>query len=294
VARASGWLRVGAHGGEGGKQIAGVRVLRGVEKITAGTGFDDLAEAHDGDALSELANDGEVMRYEEHGEIVGAAELEEEIEYLGLDGDVEGGGRLVCDKQAGTMDEGHGDENALALATGELRWVVTSAADWVWQGNFMHGGMDSLPNIGAGYMRLMDADSFGDLSADGHHGIERGHRLLEDHGDFAATDGAHRVFRQREKIAASEIYFTADGRVGRKKAQDGERGGGLAGAGLTDEAEDFTGLDVKADVVYSRARATRGCKLDGEIADIEQSRLHVNQSTSARWDGQLEGETIDL
>ena len=34
-------------------------------------------------------------------------------------------------------------------------------------------------------------DRFDDLVADGVHRAERGHRLLEDHGDLAAADGAH-------------------------------------------------------------------------------------------------------
>jgi hypothetical protein len=35
--------------------------------------------------------------------------------------------------------------------------------------------------------RFVHADGFFDLRADSHYGIERGHRLLENHGDFATA-----------------------------------------------------------------------------------------------------------
>ena len=52
------------------------------------------------------------------------AEVSQQGEDLRLDGDVEGGGGLVGDEQAGLVDDGHGDEDALALAAGELVRVV--------------------------------------------------------------------------------------------------------------------------------------------------------------------------
>jgi hypothetical protein len=119
---------VGVHIGGGGEEAAGVRVLGGEEEVAGGGLLDDAAVLHDGDAVSYLRDDGEVVGDEEHGEVVGGAEVAEEGEDLGLDGDVEGGGRLVGDEEPGSVDDGHGDEDALTLASGELVGVIAQAA----------------------------------------------------------------------------------------------------------------------------------------------------------------------
>jgi hypothetical protein len=41
-------------------------------------------------------------------------------------------------------------------------------------------------------LALMQSDRLRDLLADGEHRIERGHRLLEDHGNLRAADRLHR------------------------------------------------------------------------------------------------------
>lgn len=51
----------------------------------------------------------------------------EKGEDLGLDGDVEGGCGLVGDQELGAVDEGHGDDEALPLAAGELVRIVAKA-----------------------------------------------------------------------------------------------------------------------------------------------------------------------
>ncbi len=68
-----------------------------------------------------------------------AAEVAQEGEDLGLDGDVEGGGGLVGDEEAGVVDESGGDEDALALASGELVRVVVEALFGVGEGDLVEG-----------------------------------------------------------------------------------------------------------------------------------------------------------
>jgi len=101
--------------------------------------LDDLAVLHDGYSAGDLRNDGEIVGDEEDGEIVGAAKIVEEGDDLGLHGDVESGGWLVCDEEAGTVDDGHGDEDALALASGELVGIVVVAVFRIGDGDLMHG-----------------------------------------------------------------------------------------------------------------------------------------------------------
>ena len=68
------------------------------------------------------------------------AQVAEQSEDLGLDGDVEGGGGLVGDEQAGAMHERHGDEDALALPAGELVGIVPVALGGIWNGYRLERG----------------------------------------------------------------------------------------------------------------------------------------------------------
>ena len=52
--------------------------------------FDDLAQVHDGDSVRDVADDGEVMGDEDVGEVEFLLQVGEQVDYLGLNGDVEG------------------------------------------------------------------------------------------------------------------------------------------------------------------------------------------------------------
>ena len=119
---------------------------------------------------------------------------------------------------------------------------------------------------------MVREDGFGDLVADAHDGVERGHGLLEDHGDGAAAVRAHLIFAESEEVfgfgvrLAGEADAAGEVRRGRKEAEQGEGGGGLAGAGLADEAEGLAGSDVEGDAVDGLVPGEG----DAEIADGEQ------------------------
>jgi hypothetical protein len=97
------------------------------EDFLDGTAFDDLAGVGDGDAVGELRDDPEVVGDEEDGHAEFAAQLVEEFEDLGLDGDIQGGGGFIGDEQAGARGESHGDGDSLLHASGQLVWVLPSA-----------------------------------------------------------------------------------------------------------------------------------------------------------------------
>ena len=176
--------------------------MRVEEEVAGGGLFDDAAVLHDGDLVlllvAGLGDDGEVVGDEEHCEIVGEADLLEEMKDLSLDRDIEGGRGLVGDEQARAVDEGHGDEDALALASGELVRVVADATFRVRQRDLMHGFEGLLLDGFTGELGMVGLDGFGDLVADGHDRIEGGHGFLKDHGDVAAAVAAHGGFGEGE------------------------------------------------------------------------------------------------
>ncbi len=230
--------------------------------------FDDLTMLHNGHVIGDLRDHGEIVRDEEHGEIVGPAQVVEELQDLGLNGDIEGGGGLVGDEQAGTVDEGHRDEDALALAAGELVGIVADAALGVGQADFVHGVQHFLLDRAAGEFGVVGLERFGDLGSDAHRGVEGGHWFLKDHGDAAAPMAAHGFVREGEQGFARECYASTDVRRRRKETEDGERGGGLAGAGLAHQTERLSRVDMERDAVDGGVLAEGY----GEVANVKQGR----------------------
>ncbi len=111
----------------------------------------------------------------------------------------------------------------------------------------------------------------GDLLADRVEGVQAGQRVLEDHGDPPAADRAELLLAQAVELLAVEPDRAAD--VGAAvQAHDGERGDGLAAAGLADQAEGLPGLDGEVDAVDGPDGAARGVEGDLEVLDLQQRR----------------------
>ena len=86
------------RGGDGLQQPPGVRVLRVVENLVARAVLGDFAGVHDADLVGHLVDDPQIMRDEQDGHAGLALEIFHQGQNLGLDGDVQGGGRLVGDE----------------------------------------------------------------------------------------------------------------------------------------------------------------------------------------------------
>src|SRR5690606_13634512 len=83
---------------------------------------------------------------------------------------------------------------------------------------------------------------------DAESGIERRHRLLEDHREAVASEIGEMLPRHGEQILALEECAAACDpcRRAREQAHDGERGNALSAARLADEAERFTPTQPEA------------------------------------------------
>ena len=153
------------------------------------------------------------MGDQEHGHAPLGLETAQQVEDLRLDGDVEGRGRLIGDEKGGPAGESHGDHGALAQPAGELVGKVAGPLG-------CRGNLDELEHLdGARPRFLATGPAVGEhggrnLVADGEHGIERGHRLLEHHGDARAAHPAHGLGVHGEEILALESTRPAATRPG--------------------------------------------------------------------------------
>ena len=68
---------------------------------------------------------------------------------------------------------------------------------------------------------VMQLQNLADLPGNRVQGIERGHRLLEDHGDVGAPNLAQPRLAAGDKVLALEIHLALNLRGARKQAHDG-------------------------------------------------------------------------
>lgn len=224
--------------GDGGEQGLGVGVGGGcVQRFRVGE-LDDLAEVHDGDAVGDVPYDAEVVGDEDVREPELVLEVGEEVEHLGLDGDVEGGDGFVGDDQSGAGREGSGDADALALPAGELVGVAVEVGG---------GQAHDLEELGdaVAYRACaalpVDLERLGDDVAGASAGVQGGVGILEDQLEPGAY-GAQPPGAEGGDVLAVELDAAA-GDVGEPDEAAAE--GGLAAAGLADDAEGLPGADVE-------------------------------------------------
>ncbi len=125
---------------------------------------------------------------------------------------------------------------------------------------------------------LMLFEHFGYLAADRQHGIERGHRLLEDHPDVAAADQAHLGLGERQQVAAVEQDLSRHDpsrRIG-YEAQDRKRAHGLARAAFADHGHGLALVDGVRHAIDGAHQSRTGTELGFQPAYVKQWRHAVS------------------
>ena len=102
------------------------------------------------------------------------------------------------------------------------------------------------------------------------HGVECGHRILEDHGDVLAAHLFQFLYAHAEHVAAIQLQLFAfhNARRVRHKAQQRKGGGGFPRARFADKADGMPPLDLKIQPVYRAHDAIIRFKAHVEVFNI--------------------------
>ena len=111
----------------------------------------------------------------------------DQLEDLGLDGHVQGGGGLVADQDLGLAGQGDGDHDALAHTAGILEGIVVKPGGGVGDAHLVHQVQRAVAGLHLGAVLVLE-DHGGDLLPDGDDGVQGGHGVLEHGGNPAAPD----------------------------------------------------------------------------------------------------------
>ncbi len=269
-----GLVEGGGNVGDGREEMLGVGVFGVGKDLFSIAALNDFAVVHDDEAVTDGADDGEVVGNEKNGEVAPRAEVGEEIEDAGLHGDVEGGDRFVGNEDAGIHCEGAGNGDALALAAGEFGGV--GVHDFCGEAHLVEEFGDALGAVGL-RAEVVDGEDFGDGVTDGFARIEGTDRVLEDHLDGTTRHGFE-VGRT-----------TGDG----EEPAEGFGDGAFAATALADNPKELILSDIKADALHrTERRLPRALILNYELINFQNcihlyflsinSTLHTPHSTLQR------------
>ncbi len=168
-------------------------MLGPVENLGYRSLFHHFAGIENDDAVADLGNGAKIVRDEQDRSVDRGSEFAQQMQDLRFQRHIKGGGHLVGDEQIWLGQQAHGDCNALAHAAGELKRIAVELARGVGNADAVQG-IDSLGPLLRFRQRLLTVLNIQHVLADAAHRVERGHRVLKDHGDAGAANGAHLVF----------------------------------------------------------------------------------------------------
>ena len=262
---------LGLEGRDGALEGARVGVERLVEELTSGCALEDLAGIHDVDAVAKSRDDREVVGDEYDGGAEVSLAFANEIEDLGLNGDVKRGRRFVGDEDLGPRDERHRDHDTLTHAAGELVGVAVNALGGFGNADFLK----SVDGTKEGFLsgdRFVEEERLDELRGDAQEGVKRGHRVLEDHRDATAANGAQDAFVGREKVDTVEHRSAALDLAWRHGDEAEERvaSNRFSTAGFADDADGLAFVEVEGDAIDGADDAVARVEVGFEIGDFQE------------------------
>ena len=260
--------------GHGLKQRARIGVRRIAEQGLDVRLFDDGAGVHHVDPLRELPHHAQVVRDEEHRRACVLGQLVHQPQRLLLHRHIERRSRLVRQHQLGPVHQRHGDHHPLREATRKLKGIGGKDAVGI---DDRHPPQPRARDL-VGLPRRAGAptppDHLEELVAHLERGIERGHRVLEDHRDAAAANPAPVPFRHTKELGLVKADRPLDRHVPLlQQPQDGPHRHRLAAPGLAHDRHPLALLDRKADPVEHVRESLEEREPHVQIANFEE-RCH--------------------
>ena len=215
------------------------------------------------------------MGDEQDGGVDPVFQVAQQVQHLGLDGHVQGGGGLIGDDQPGVAGQGHGDDDALAHPAGQLMGVHPVdplAVGDAHQFQQLDGALLHILPVLA--LPVVQGDHLVHLVPDPKDRIQAGHRLLEDHGHHVAPDALHPLVGHLDHViglvpqvqADLPLHHLALGPL--KQLHQGQAGHRFAAARLPHYPHGLANGDVKGHTVHTLDGARVGEKIGVQIVKL--------------------------
>jgi hypothetical protein len=252
----------------------GVGMERIFEKLFYTGMLHDTSGVHHKDLLGHLGYHAKVMGNKQNRHTVRLAQIIEKRKYLCLDGYVQGGRGFIGDNEARATGYGYRYHYPLAHTAAHLMRIVPHPDFRQWDTN----PVQKIDNLKAGlFFRdpLVPQKHLSDLIFDTENGVERSHRLLENHRYFVSPYRLHYIFRNRKKLfPPKQDLTTCHHARGRNKAHNGKGAHAFAASGLADNSQHLSFGHLKADRINRTRYPRLGQKICFQVFYFEKSRIH--------------------
>ena len=190
-----------------------------------------------------MADDGEVVTDEDKRNSEFLLQFLDKVDDLGLDGNIEGGDRLIADDQLRFEDHGPGDAYPLALATGEFMGI---SIDHQWQqADLVHDLLYPVSPLLLGEFWKVYGQRFGDDLTDSHAWVEGSQRILKDDLQLFSYAG------HLGGVQPFQVFTAPDHLSGgwREELQDSSAQRRFPASGFPDDAQGLACPELKADII---------------------------------------------
>ena len=261
--------------GNGGEQSPGVGVEGMGEELLALGKLHQLSLVNHGDPVADEAHHGKVMGHKKIGQVPLLLQIGQQVQHLGPDGNVQGGYGLIGDDEVRLHDQRPGHADALALAAG--KFMGEPAGKFRQQAHIGQGFFHLFPAFLPGYPVSAGVETLADDVV--HLGplVQGGHGVLENHLDPAGDLLVQLPGDAPVDLLAVKEDFSPGGGM---DADDGPADGGLAGAGLSHQAEGLPLVDVEGYPVHRGKGMPPGAKANGQILNLHQFFSFLSQRGS--------------
>src|ERR1019366_1224010 len=157
------------------------------------------------------------------------------------------------------------------LSTGKLMRIIAVTPCRLGNRDRLQRGDGLAFRLPSGPGSSVGRSAFSHLAANGHDRVERGHRLLKDHGDSAAAQPAYRAWGHLEQINrragfAPPKYLPGYLCSGAEEPEDAERRDSFSRPGFAHQPQHLALFDVKT----HGANRFRGPKSNLQVANFDE------------------------
>ena len=171
-------LDCGIGDGDRGKQRLRVRMEGVFVELLAIRDLDDFSQVHHRYPIADMTHHREIVRDEEISEGKAFLQLLQEVDDLRLNGDIQGGYRLIANDELGLEGQGAGDAHPLSLAAAHL--VGIAAGHKGIQTDHLEKLVHSILTLPSVLTDAVHPYGLADDLADGHARVERAVGVLKD------------------------------------------------------------------------------------------------------------------
>ena len=205
--------------------------------------------------VGHVGNNAQVVRDYHHGHLQFRLQLLDQLQYLGLDRDIQRCCRFIGNQQGRTAHQGHRDHGALTQTAGKLERVGVLGFGRIRETHQAQHLDHCRAALRLAQGAAVQGQRLADLIAYGVQGRQRRHRLLENDGNAATADRLHLLalhveFRDVDHrfgmpgVAQQDFSLLDSGDPG-QDAHDALRHDGLAGAAFTHQGHRAASRDTK-------------------------------------------------